>query len=97
MHALDTRLMTDDLARLDANELRTRLANLIRGYSRQGSAERAEHVLLHIEAVCLHPDLCPDADQLCAYCRLARHWRLLAERQRQAQSCAQLNPTTLTA
>lgn len=97
MHALDTRLMTDDLARLDASELRTRLANLIRRYSRQGSAELAERVLLHIEAVCLHPGLCPDADQLCAYRRLARHWRLLAERQRRAQTCAQLSPATLTA
>lgn len=77
MHALDIRLMTDDLARLDASELRARLANLIRRYSRQGSAELAERVLLHIEAVCLHPGLCPDADQLCAYRRLARHWRLL--------------------
>lgn len=82
MSAISDRLDIDDLTQLAAPELRGRLATLIRQYAHQRSVELAETILCHIEALCLHPADCRDAEQLCAYRRLARHWRWLAASQR---------------
>jgi hypothetical protein len=58
--------------------LRVRLGVLISRYLREGSAELARSVVAHLEALCQDPEL-RDADQFCAYRRLARHWRWLSE------------------
>jgi len=81
MHYLEL----DDLTHLEAPQLRRRLADLIHQYVREHSVALAETILCHIEALCLHPDDCREAEQLCAYRRLARHWRCLADVQRQRE------------
>lgn len=82
MSALTHHLELDDLTRLEASHLRRRLADLIHQYVRERSVALAETILCHIEALCLHPADCREPDQLCAYRRLACHWRCLAEVQR---------------
>jgi hypothetical protein len=69
---------TTDLILLDPPVLEGRLRDLIRGYVRQRSAELAQAVVEHLDALCLHSDL-HDPSLFCAYRRLARHWRWLAQ------------------
>lgn len=82
MYAISDRFDVDDLTRVAAPELRNRLATLIRQYAHQRSIELAETIRCHIDALCLHPAECCDAEQLCAYRCLARHWSWLAACQR---------------
>ena len=69
-----------DLFRLKPEDLELHLGELIRRYVRHRSADLAERVVDYIEALYLHPDLGSDAERFCAYRRLARHWRWLAQR-----------------
>lgn len=69
-----------DLSRLKPEDLELHLGELIRRYVRHRSADLAERVVESIEALYLHPDLGPDTERFCAYRRLARHWRWLAQR-----------------
>lgn len=82
MQHLLTQVSVDDLARLEPHVLEGRLGDLIRGYVHQRSADLADLVIRHLDALYLHPDLCKDPGQQCAYRRLARHWRCLAEQGR---------------
>lgn len=66
-----------DLSLLAPETLEGRLRDLIRGYVRARSAELAQSVVGHIEALCRHPEL-RDPALFCAYRRLATHWRWLA-------------------
>lgn len=66
-----------DLSRLAPGTLEVRLGDLIRRYVRGRSAELAQSVVRHIEALYLHPEL-RDPALFCAYRRLATHWRWLA-------------------
>lgn len=88
MQHLHAMLSADDLAHLEADVLRARLGELIRGYARQGTAELAESVVDHIEALYLHPCYCREPEEQCAFRRLARHWRLLAARRGVQRSAA---------
>ena len=78
MQHLLAQLSADDLARLEPRVLEGRLGDLIRRYVHQRSADLADAVIRHIEALYLHPDLCKDPDRQCAYRRFACHWRCLA-------------------
>jgi hypothetical protein len=69
-----------DLSRLAAPEIERHLADLIRRYAHDGTAELAHRVVESIETLYRHPDLGCDAERFCAYRRLARHWRWLAHR-----------------
>jgi hypothetical protein len=69
-----------DLSRLKPEDLELHLGELIRRYVRHRSAHLAERVVEYIEALYMHPDLGPDPERFCAYRRLARHWRWLAQR-----------------
>jgi hypothetical protein len=69
-----------DLSRLKPEDLELHLGELIRRYVRHRSADLAERVVESIEALYLHPDLRQDAERFCAYRRLRRHWRWLAQR-----------------
>ncbi|CRI66501.1 hypothetical protein THIOKS12890004 [Thiocapsa sp. KS1] len=69
-----------DLSRLKPEDLELHLGELIRRYVRHRSADLAERVVESIEALYLHPDLKHDAERFCAYRRLGRHWRWLAQR-----------------
>jgi len=80
MQPLIALLATDDLVRLDRPVLESRLGDLIRRYVREASAEQAESVVRHIDALYLHPDVCRDPEEQCAYRRFARHWRCIAGR-----------------
>ena len=71
---------SSDLSRLKPEDLELHLGELIRRYVRHRSADLAERVVESIEALYLHPDLGSDAELFCAYRRLARHWRWLAQR-----------------
>jgi hypothetical protein len=68
-----------DLVSLASETLEQRLAKLIRRYVRRRSKDLADAVVQHLEALCLHPDYDGDADQRCAYRRLAKHWRWLSQ------------------
>ncbi|SDY39675.1 hypothetical protein SAMN05421644_1598 [Allochromatium warmingii] len=85
MSFIQQHLELDDLTRLEVSQLRRQLADLIHQYVRDRSVTLAETILCHIEALCLHPCDCREAEQLCAYRRLACHWRCLAEVQRQRE------------
>ncbi len=67
-----------DLTLLEPATLEGRLRDLIRGYVRQRSAELAQAVVEHLDALCLHTDF-HDPSLFCAYRRLACHWRWLAQ------------------
>jgi hypothetical protein len=71
-----------DMSSLAAAEIERRLADLIRRYARDGSADLADRVVESLETLYGHPDLGGDAERFCAYRRLARHWRWLARRAR---------------
>jgi len=66
-----------DLTLIEPPTLERRLSALIREYVRARSASLAQSVVRHIEALCLHPDN-DDPALVCAYQRLAVHWRWLA-------------------
>ena len=57
--------------------IRLRLGVLISRYLREGSAELAQLVVAHMEALCQDPNL-RDPDLFCGYRRLIRHWRWLS-------------------
>ena len=69
--------VNNDLSRLDQRSLEHRVGDLIRRYVRDRSAVLALSVVRHIEALIRHPDV-RDPALLCAYRRLATHWRWLA-------------------
>jgi hypothetical protein len=66
-----------DLSHLEPQTLEVRLGDLIRRYVRGRSAELAQSVVGHIEALIQHPEV-RDPALFCAYRRLATHWRWLA-------------------
>ncbi|MFP4063308.1 MAG: hypothetical protein ACLFNA_10880 [Halochromatium sp.] len=63
---------------LPPEQLKARLAGLIRASAKQGAAAVAETVVRHFQALSLHPQLAAELDERAAYCRGARHWRGLA-------------------
>lgn len=63
---------------LPPEQLKARLAGLIRASAKQGAAAVAETVVRHFQALSLHPQLAANLDERAAYCRGARHWRGLA-------------------
>jgi len=63
---------------LPPEQIKARLADLIRASVSQGAAAVAETVVRHFQALSLHPQLAADLDQRAAYCRGAQHWRGLA-------------------
>ncbi len=74
---------------LPPEQLKARLAGLIRASVSQGAAAVAEAVVRHFQALSLHPQLAADLDQRAAYCRGARHWRgLAAIGERSVSQCA---------
>ncbi|EXJ14940.1 hypothetical protein [Imhoffiella purpurea] len=87
MQHLIAMLSADDLGRLDRRVLESKVGDLIRGYAHEGTAERAESVVRHLEALYLHPEVCRDPEEQCAYRRFARHWRWIAGH-RGAPRCA---------
>ena len=66
-----------DLSLLAPEALEGRLGDLIRRYVRARSAELAQSVVRHVEALCCHPEL-RDPALFCVYRQLATHWRWLA-------------------
>ena len=78
MQQLIEQLAVDDLARLEPRILEQRLGNLVRRYVRHCSGDLAKAVVRHLEALYLHPLICRNPEQCCAYRRFASHWRLLA-------------------
>jgi hypothetical protein len=68
-----------DLSALASQTLEHRLAGLIRRYVRRRSRGLARAVVRHLEALCQHPDYDGDPAQRCAYRRLVRHSRWLAQ------------------
>jgi hypothetical protein len=66
-----------DLSLLAPEALEGRLRDLIRRYVFARSAELAQSVVRHVEALCSHPEL-RDPALFCAYRQLATHWRWLA-------------------
>lgn len=74
-----TSLSDSDLSHLKPEDLELHLGALIRRYVRHRSVDLAERVVESIEALYMHPDLGRDAERFCAYRRLARHWRWLAQ------------------
>lgn len=84
---LDIQLLADDLpAHLTPDALRLRLAELIRRYVQAPSAQLAETVVKHVQALYLHPAMRYAADQQAALRRLACHWRCLAARCEESES-----------
>ena len=78
-HGLDIQLLADDLPfHLAPDALRGHLADLIRRYVHAPSAQLAQTVVLHFQALYLHPALRDAADQQLALRHCARHWRWLA-------------------
>lgn len=71
---------------LPPEQLKARLADLIRASVNQGAAAVAETVVRHFQALSLHPQLGADPDERAAYCRGARHWRGLAAIEEQGMS-----------
>jgi hypothetical protein len=63
---------------LPPEQLKARLAGLIREAVNQGAATMAETVVHHFLALSLHPQLASNLDERVAYCRGACHWRRLA-------------------
>ena len=86
MQHLNARLSNEDLLRLEPDVLRARLGDLIRHYARHASAELAESVVAHVEALYLQPSVCRDPEEQCCYRRFVRHWRWLAARQVRSSS-----------
>ena len=77
--ASDSNLALDNLPmHLPADQLKARLARLIRAAVNQGAAAVAETVAYHFQVLSLHPELASDFEERAAYCRGARHWRGLA-------------------
>lgn len=68
-----------ELYALASQTLEHRLAGLIRRYVQRRSQGLAQAVVRHLDALCLHPDYDGDPAQRCAYRRLVRHWRWLAQ------------------
>ena len=67
-----------ELSLLAPEALEGRLGDLIRRYVGSRSAELAQSVVRHVEALCCHPEL-RDPALFCAYRQLATHWRWLAD------------------
>jgi len=86
----DPALALDSLPlHLPPEQLKARLAGLIRASVNQGAAAVAETVVRHFQALSLHPQLAADLDERAAYCRGAHHWRgLAALGGRSASHCA---------
>jgi hypothetical protein len=63
---------------LSVDALKARLRALVRRYVDARSPQLAQAVVHHSQALYLHPALRDEPEQLVAFCRLARHWRLLA-------------------
>ncbi|ADC61505.1 hypothetical protein [Allochromatium vinosum] len=80
MQHLDVRPSADSLVHLGSDVLRDRLSDLIRRYAHQATADLAEAVVAHIDALYLRPDFRLDPAEQCAYRRFARHWHWLAAR-----------------
>lgn len=75
---LDFQTLADDLPfHLPPTQLTQRLGALIRRYVAARSAELADTIARHLQALYLHPTL-RDAPEQEAYRAAARHWRLLA-------------------
>lgn len=63
---------------LPPEQLKARLAGLIRAAVNQGAAAVADAVVRHFLALSLHPQLVASLDERAAYCHGACHWRRLA-------------------
>lgn len=74
------------LAELSPDAIEQRLGDLIRHYVRKRSPTTAQSIVVHIEALCSHPEFNGDSSDRCGYLRLRAHWRWLAE----GASCRQV-------
>jgi hypothetical protein len=54
------------------------IASLVREYVQARSADLADKVASYSGALALHPALRDAPEQCAGFCRLSRHWRLLA-------------------
>lgn len=69
---------------LPPEQLKARLADLIRCAVTQGTAAIAKTVARHFQALSLHPQLAANLEERAAYCRSARHWHGLAALRQQS-------------
>ena len=67
-----------DPTTVDPETLKQRIRALIHRYVHQRSPRIASAVATYSGALALHPALRDQPEQLCAFCRLHWHWRLLA-------------------
>ncbi|WP_295539504.1 hypothetical protein [uncultured Thiohalocapsa sp.] len=58
--------------------LKTRIADMVRSYVTRRSPQLARRIAHASGALALHPALRNEPDQRMAFCRLHRHWHLLA-------------------
>ncbi|MCF7992817.1 MAG: ATP dependent RNA helicase [Thiohalocapsa sp.] len=63
---------------LPPEAIKQRIRGLVRRYVHRRSPQLARAIVYHGEALCLHPALHDEPEQLAAFCRLTRHWRMLA-------------------
>lgn len=79
MSVIDIAALDEDLpTHLSPDVIKQRIRSLVRRYVHRRSPQIARAIVRHGEALCLHPALHDEPDQLAAFCRLTRHWRMLA-------------------
>jgi len=63
---------------LPVDALKARIADMVRGYVTRRSPQLARRIADYSGALALHPALRDQPEQRTAFCRLNRHWYLLA-------------------
>lgn len=63
---------------LPVEALKARIAEMVRGYVARRSPQLARCIAHYSSALALHPALRDEPEQRAAFCRLNRHWNLLA-------------------
>jgi hypothetical protein len=63
---------------LPVDALKARIAAMVRGYVARRSPQLARCIAHDSGALALHPGLRDEPEQRAAFCRLNRHWNLLA-------------------
>jgi hypothetical protein len=69
---------------LPLDVLQQSVGSLVRQYVQGRSAALADRIARYSAALALHPALRDEPEQCAGFCRLSRHWRLLAEQCRLA-------------
>lgn len=70
----------DSLAKTDTDQLEQQLEDLLTSYQKQRSPSLAQRLVQCLDALMAHPQLPGGDEQRCQYCRLAKRWRYLADR-----------------